>query len=73
MANATPGGKYLNVATGAVDLGDVYLKLIAGEEKRELEAKTMTLFEEKFQVFLGVALALLVAEMVVGERRRIAR
>jgi Ca-activated chloride channel family protein len=73
MANATPGGRYLNVATGAIDLGDVYLKLIAGEEKRELEAKTMTLFEEKFQIFLGVALFLLVAEMVVGERRRIAR
>jgi Ca-activated chloride channel family protein len=73
MANATPGGKYLNVATGAVDLGDVYLKLIAGEEKRELEAKTMTLFEEKFQIFLGVALFLLAAEMVVGERRRGAR
>jgi len=73
MANATPGGKYLNVATGAIDLGDVYLKLIAGEEKRDLEAKTMTLYEEKFQIFLGVALFLLAAEMVVGERRRMAR
>jgi Ca-activated chloride channel family protein len=73
MANATPGGKYLNVATGAIDLGDVYLKLVASEEKRELEAKTMTLYEEKFQIFLGVALALLAAEMVVGERRRSAR
>jgi Ca-activated chloride channel family protein len=73
MANATPGGKYLNVATGAIDLGDVYLKLIAGEEKRDLEAKTMTLYEEKFQIFLAVALGLLAIEMVVGERRRTAR
>jgi Ca-activated chloride channel family protein len=73
MANATPGGKYLNVATGAIDLGDVYLKLVAGEEKRDLEAKTMTLYEEKFQIFLGVALCLLAVEMVVGERRRMAR
>jgi Ca-activated chloride channel family protein len=73
MANATPGGRYLNVATGAIDLGDVYRKLIAGEEKRDLEAKTMTLYEEKFQIFLGVAMMLLVAEMVVGERRRMAR
>jgi len=73
MANATPGGKYLNVATGAIDLGDVYLKLVAGEEKRDLEAKTMTLYEEKFQIFLGVALFFLVAEMVVGERRRMTR
>ena len=73
MANATPGGKYLNVATGAIDLGDVYLKLVASEEKRELEAKTMTLYEEKFQIFIGLALCLLAAEMVVGERRRSAR
>jgi Ca-activated chloride channel homolog len=73
MANSTPGGKYLNVATGSIDLGDVYLKLIAGEEKRDLEAKTMTLYEEKFQVFLGAAMILLVAGMVVGERRRFAR
>ena len=73
MANATPGGKYLNVATGAIDLGDVYIKLVASEEKRDLEAKTMTLYEEKFQIFLALALSLLVAEMVIGERRRIAR
>ena len=73
MANATPGGKYLNVATGAIDLGDVYLKLVASEEKRELEAKTMTLYEEKFQIFLALALSLLVAETIVGERRRMAR
>ncbi len=70
MANATPGGKYLNVATGAIDLGDVYLKLVASEEKRDLEAKTMTLYEEKFQIFLAVALGLLAAETIVGERRR---
>lgn len=70
MANATPGGKYLNVATGAIDLGDVYLKLIASEEKREIETKTMQLYEEKFQIFLAMALVLLAAEAVVGERRR---
>jgi Ca-activated chloride channel family protein len=70
MANATPGGKYLNVATGAIDLGDVYLKLIASEEKREIETKTMQLYEEKFQISLAMALLMLVAETFVGERRR---
>lgn len=70
MAAATPGGKYLNVATGAIDLGDVYLKLIASEEKRDIETKTMTLYEEKFQIFLAMGLMLLVVEMVIGERRR---
>ena len=70
MANKTPGGRYLNVATGAVDLGDVYTKLIAGEEKREIESKTITLYEEKFQIFIAVALALLVIELLISERRR---
>ncbi len=70
MANTTPGGKYLNVATGAIDLGDVYIKLIAGEEKREIESLTIKLYEEKFQIFLSIGLMLLLAEMLVSERRR---
>jgi Ca-activated chloride channel family protein len=70
MANKTPGGRYLNVATGTIDLGDVYMKLIAGEEKREIESKTIELYEEKFQIFLAVAAILLTASMVVSERRR---
>jgi Ca-activated chloride channel family protein len=73
MANATPGGKYLNVATGTIDLGDVYTKLIASEEKRDVETKTMELYEEKFQIFLGVAFFLLVMEMTVAERKRVRR
>ena len=70
MANSTPGGKYLNVATGAIDLGEVYTQLVAGAEKKALEAKTIKRYEEKFQVFLGVAFALLCAEMIIGERKR---
>ncbi len=70
MVNATPGGRYLNVSTGTIDLGDVYTKLIAGEEKREIESKTVRLYDEKFQIFLSVALFLVVLEMFVGERKR---
>jgi Ca-activated chloride channel family protein len=70
MANATPGGRYLNVATGTIDLGDVYTKLIAGEEKRDVESLTVKLYEEKFQIFLSMALVALVAETLVSERRR---
>jgi Ca-activated chloride channel family protein len=71
MANATDGGKYLNVATGNIDLGEVYRKLIAGEEKRKMESKTIKLYEEKFQIFLAIAIALLVFEMFVTERKRV--
>ncbi len=70
MVAATPGGKYLNVATGTIDLGDVYSKLIAGEEKREIESKTMELYEEKFQIFIAAAIGLLSLEAIVGERRK---
>lgn len=70
MANATEGGRYLNVSTGAIDLGDVYAKLIAGEEKRLVESRTVRLYEEKFQIFIAIALFFLVVELFVSERRR---
>ena len=70
MVNATPGGRYLNVATGTFDLGDIYVKLIAGAEKKELESKTMKKYEEKFQIFIAIAFGLLSAEVFISVRRR---
>lgn len=70
MANSTPGGKYINVATGAIDLGDIYQKLIASAEKRELESKTVERYDEKFQTFLLPALMILLLEPLISERRR---
>ena len=69
MVMAAPGSRYLNVATGAIDLGEVYRELIASAEKKELEEETIERYEEKFQVFLAVALLLLVLEAVVSEQR----
>jgi len=69
MVNATPGGRYLNVSTGAIDLGDVYTKLIASAEKQAFEEQTTERYEEKFQIFLAVAFLLLCAEAMVRERR----
>ncbi len=71
MANTTPGGRYLPVATGAINLGEVYQDLIASAEKKELETKTMKQYEEKFQIFLAMALFLLSVEVVLGERKKI--
>lgn len=70
MALATPGGTYYHVSTGAIDLGDVYAKLILSAEKKALESQTVKLYEEKFQIFLGLAFALLCIEAGIGERRR---
>lgn len=70
MVNNTPGGKYLNVATGTFDLGNIYVEFIASADKKKLEAQTITLYEEKFQIFVALAFLLLCIEAATGERKR---
>jgi Ca-activated chloride channel family protein len=70
MVNATPGGRYFNVATSAIDLGEVYIQLIAGAEKKELASETIRRYEEKYQIFLAVGFILLCLEMMIQERKR---
>jgi Ca-activated chloride channel family protein len=69
MVQATPGGRYLNVATGTFDLGTIYRELIASAEKRALEDRSLRRAEEKYQIFLGMAFVLLLIEMLMGERK----
>jgi len=59
MAAVSPGGKYLNVGTGAFDLGEIYLRLIASAEKKELQGDTIMKYQELFQFFIFLALILL--------------
>lgn len=70
MADATPGGRYLNVATGTIDLGEVYRRLIGSAEGQEVGTRTLERLDEKFQIFLAVCLALLALEMLLRDRRR---
>lgn len=70
MVEKTPGGRYLNVATGTFDLGQIYQDLIASAEKKSLESQTITLYEEKFQIFLALAFAGLCIEVVISERKK---
>ena len=70
MAAAAPGSKYLNVATGTIDLGEVYLQLIGSAEKRDLQEESLEKYEEKFQIFIGIALLLLIIEMIISERTK---
>jgi Ca-activated chloride channel family protein len=73
VAYATEGGKYLSVVPGTtLDLGRIYEDLIASAEGRELESMTMMKYDEKFQIFVAVALGLLIGEVLVGERRKTA-
>ena len=70
MAETTPGGRYLPVATGTINLGEVYKQLIASAPKKDLESRTILQYEEKFQLFLAAALLCLILEMMVRERRK---
>ena len=72
VAAATRDGRYLGVKPGTtLDLGQIYLDLIATAEKRELESMTMTQYDEKFQIFLALGLVMLVGEVFVSERKKI--
>jgi Ca-activated chloride channel family protein len=68
---ATPGGKYLNVATGNFNLAEIYQSLIATSERKELESTTILRYDKKFQIFLALALVLLVVEAMISERKKI--
>lgn len=70
MVNVTPGGKYLNVAVGTIDLGQVYIELVASADKKDLESRTIKRYEEKFQILLAAAFVLLCIETLVNDRRR---
>jgi Ca-activated chloride channel homolog len=73
VAYATEGCKYLSVAPGTtMDLGRIYQDLIASAEGRELESMTMMKYDEKFQVFIGLAIVLLISEVLISERKRMA-
>jgi Ca-activated chloride channel family protein len=65
----TTGGRYVRVTPGSTAFEDL-MDEIAGGEGEELEAREITQFEEQYQLFLGVAIALLLAETLVPDRRK---
>lgn len=71
IAAATPGGAYIPVQTGTFDLGQIYRDLVASAQRRELESTTILQYDEEFQIFLALALILLVAEEFISERKKI--
>jgi Ca-activated chloride channel family protein len=63
------GGKYYHADPGRFELGDV-LREIEKMEKRELDSEKLNQYEDRFQIPLGIALVLLIAEMLVSDRRK---
>jgi Ca-activated chloride channel family protein len=66
------GARYVRAGAGGTGLDELVDEL-AGAEGAAIEERQVTLFEEQFQIFLGLALALLVAEWLIPERRRTQR
>jgi Ca-activated chloride channel homolog len=67
---ATDGGKYLAVGPGmTLNLGEIYEQIMQSAEKRELESATMITYDERFQIFVALALGLLIGEVLVSERK----
>ncbi len=70
IASASKDGVYFNVATGTIDLDQVYKRLVRQAEQKELETTRQERFEDRFQVFLAVGLGLLAMGYLVRERGR---
>ncbi len=63
------GGAFLPVGVGTVDMGHVYTNRIEPVAKREFETATVKRHDPQFQWFAGMALALLLIESLIGDRR----
>jgi Ca-activated chloride channel family protein len=65
------GGKFLPVGPGETfNLDQIYNDYIATAQKRELESLTMMKYDEKFQIFLVLAIGLIICEALISERKK---
>ena len=64
----TTGGKYYHATSGEMELDKIYGE-IWKTEKKEMEGKLMTQYEDRYQYFLFVSILLLVVEFLLSERR----
>ena len=63
------GGAFVPVGVGTVDMGHVYTERIEPMAKREFETATVKRHNPQFQWFAGMALALLLVESMIGDRK----
>ncbi len=57
-------------ATGGMELDKIYEE-ISKMEKKELQSRLFTQYEDRFQYFVGIAIILLCMEFILGERKRL--
>lgn len=64
------GGSYVHATQSEFGLTLLYDKSISKLEKRDIESKMRKHYEERYQVFLAIAIALLLIEPLIPDRRR---
>lgn len=70
VAEATPGGVFLNVGTGNIEMDTVYKKLMRAAASRAVESTEAMRYTELFQVLLGLALVFMFLEALIDARYR---
>ena len=70
IAFATQGGRYVGVGTDNFDLDNFYRNAILPAGRKQLESTTIMRYDERFQLFLALALVLIVLEAFVSERKK---
>lgn len=66
MARTTPGGVYLHVGTGTIELDRVYQDLVKSAAGNVVEQQTIVEYDEGFQLFLLAGIILLLLEGLLG-------
>jgi Ca-activated chloride channel homolog len=64
------GGSYVHATGAEFGLDLIYEEKLSTMEKREFESKMNKQYEERYQIFLAIALALLLLEPFISERRK---
>ncbi|MDP2928920.1 MAG: VWA domain-containing protein [Candidatus Omnitrophota bacterium] len=64
------GGNYVRATPSDFGLILLYDKSISKLEKREIETKMKKNYQERYQIFLGLAVAFLLLELLISERKR---
>jgi Mg-chelatase subunit ChlD len=64
------GGNYVRATPSDFGLMLLYDKSISKLEKRDIEAKMKKHYKERYQIFLGIAVAFLLLEPLISERKR---
>jgi Ca-activated chloride channel family protein len=67
------GGSYVRATSADFGLSLLYDKSISKLEKHDIDTRMRKNYQERFQIFLAIALAVLAIEPLVSERKRVSR